>query len=580
MSQGLAAFGSEANSLQKSGEPTYELRLAAQKIKFNPCSSNGLANLEHWIATVLPTKRARPEAAESDDAPSVKHLRRGLQEIGRLTAQLRKHQGSTSRDDLIFELLELVQAVNNNQRPPVPEKIEAFTVPHLLTKKMSNPVGRGLTPATNLQPSTGADLSLRDPKPTTFWRRPDRISSQNMYFGFGRTNRFELMREACRYSNPKESSGLNPGFEVESAGTVYKIKFGEVSSEPFAARIFDALGYHVDPTDYCDGVKVQYDRRMFLEFHSRKPLTTRFTLFGFIPIHTLEMQKHFDPFNYIAFAVLRNGQRWSGAELKAHLLRDSKRGHPEKDAENFNPEVEAQIDYLVTKAANVQEKETVGKNIGPWDFGQLDHADRREIRGAGLLAAWLGWFDTRFDNTRVRVLRSHGQTELVHYFSDLGGVLGETSGWLYSRGERPNAFPWTFTRSPGCHERDGLPPLRLHGYKPLEPTAAFTAMTMDDARWMGRLIAQLTEPQILEALVGSGYASAEAKLYLEKLLSRRDRMLCDLGLENEVRLFHPSGYNRKFDYEPAKDGPITVSFGGQKISAAVGGKWVKQGKLK
>src|SRR5204862_4155507 len=111
----------------------------------------------------------------------------------------------------------------------------------------------------------------------------------------------------------------------------------------------------------------------------------------------------------------------------------------------------------ITTTANVQKKETIGRNIGPWDFGQLDHADRREIRGAGLLAAWLGWFDTRFDNTRVRVLRNHGRTELIHYITDLGGALGETSGWLYARGERPNDFPWTFTRPPGCHGRDAPP---------------------------------------------------------------------------------------------------------------------------
>src|SRR5262249_23304140 len=160
-----------------------------------------------------------------------------------------------------------------------------------------------------------------------------------------------------------------------------------------------------------------------------------------------------------------------------------------------------------------------------WDFAQLDHPDRRELRGAGLLAAWLGWFDTRFDNTRLRIVHRGGEVELEHYFSDLGGALGQTAGLLYSRGELPNAFPWTFTRAPLWQGPHHLAiPLRIVGYRPVAATSSFAAMTLDDARWMARLIGQITEPQIVQALVASGYDSAATRLYTEKLISRRDRM--------------------------------------------------------
>jgi hypothetical protein len=300
-----------------------------------------------------------------------------------------------------------------------------------------------------------------------------------------------------------------------------------------------------------------------------------------LPVYTLELQKRYQPFDFISAVVLRDGRAWSAAELKRRLFYDPLRSHPEEDASNFRPEIETQIDYLVTGPANIQPAEPGVKSIGPWDFGQLEHADLRELRGAGLLAAWLGWFDTRFDNTRLRILRHGKSSELANYFSDLGGVLGQTSGFLFSRGEMPNAFPWTFTRPPlrqGPHHL--ARPLRFDGYKPIASTPAFAAMTIDDARWMARLLGQLTEQQLIQALVASGFDSAEVRLYTEKLVSRRDRMIVDLGLAGEIPLLRPAGIHRAFSYDPAIDGPVTTSVPGQGlIQAPTSNLKVVDGKL-
>jgi len=55
-------------------------------------------------------------------------------------------------------------------------------------------------------------------------------------------------------------------------------------------------------------------------------------------------------------------------------------------------------------------------------------------------------------------------------------------------------------------------------------------MTVEDARWMARLIGQLTENQILEALMAAGYSSEEIMLFKEKFVSRRDQMMMDRRL--------------------------------------------------
>ena len=543
--------------------PKYELRLQHERLKFDPASNLDLTKLEGAVEAALQQSATASQDSKLQRHSLQKRNRRGLEELLRQIGAVRASATAAERSECVALLLEVVVALNNDQRPPLPATIDALEMPWVFLRQLHRPVGRGHTPAMNLALGPQSDLSLLDPLPSTWWHRPSAISATDMYHGFGRTNWRHFENRVCEYLAPKKSFGLNPGFEVDDEGLSIKLKFAEVSSEPFVTRVFDALGFQTTPIDYAPAVKVRYDRRIFQEFHSRRPMHTRFTFLFFIPLHTLELQKYYDPFAYIAWAVRRDGTRWSSPELKARLFHDPKRPHPEEEDANFRPEVETDIDYLITVPANFQARVPNIKRIGLWDFGQLDHADRRELRGAGLLAAWLGWFDTRFDNTHFCTVTRQGGTELVHQISDLGGGLGETSGLLYWRGESPNAFPWTFTRPPlwqGPHRLAIT--LRLEGYKPIVPTKAFAEMTIDDARWMARLIGQLTEQQLVQALVAAGYDSAAVHLYTEKLISRRDRMVLDLGLAHEIPPLRPKGVDRTFSYDPLVDGPVTIVVSG------------------
>lgn len=566
----------------------YELHLGTRRTQFDPSQISDLVRLRAQVASFLAERNGSGATALG----ATKGYWRGLKEINRLIGLMLDPSCPQPRANLINSLLETVAAVNNDLRSPLPERIDGVETLPVLLKSLHVPIGQGHAPAANLQPDNDGqllefnsestrDLSRLDPLPSSFWQRPNNICSEDLFHGFERSRCCSIGEGVCIYAGPKESHGLNPGFSVSCNGQKVKLKFAEVSSEPFAARIFAALGYHVDPTDFAPNLKLRYDRRILQEFNSRKEMNIHFTTFFVLPVYTLKLQKRYEPLDYFSAAVLHDGRVWSRAELRQHLFRDPLASHPEEDGANFRPEVEAQIDYLVTGPANVQPAQPGVKSIGPWDFGQLDHAERRELRGAGLLAAWLGWFDTRFDNTRLRIVQHGTEPQLVHYFSDLGGVLGQTSGFLFSRGELPNAFPWTFTLPPlfqGPHHL--ARPLRLEGFKPLAATPAFAAMTIDDARWMARLIGQLTEQQIVQALVASGFDSAEVRLYTEKLVSRRDRMIIDLGLQNEIPLLRPTGVNRTFCYDPTRDGPVTTLVPGLgSIAAPTSHLQVLKGKI-
>jgi hypothetical protein len=532
--------------------------------------------------------------------------RRGWKELRSLSLKALERSDPAGRQHYYWQIQEIAGAICNNHRSPSPPYMDLLQPPLYYMDYAHNPIATGHRIASNLKPSNPqppeghvhSQLSTQhsqlnnDPLPSTFWVRPQSIGQRDLYHGFGRKELTDFESSLWTYAGPKTSYGGCPGFEAQSDSGRIKVKFAETTSEPFTARIFWALGYHVEPTDYVHSLKLKYDRRFFREFHMRKDVQMKVRAL-FIPLHTVNLQQRHDPFDYVFVTVLKNGEHVSGSNLKRNLFHDPMREHPEDFAENFRAEFEQQIDYLVTTPANVQTREADVKSIGPWDFASLDHSERREVRAAGLLGAWVGWFDSRFENTRLKIIQpstfngkdgptlagsSSGPelpTSLRHYFTDLGGGLGKATGVLSRHCECPNDFPWRFTGPANFtslprtrHPQPSKAPerklfsttmapsgggFRIVDYEPIEDTEAFRQMTIDDARWMARLIAQLAEDQIVQALIASGFDAAEVRIYTEKLASRRDWMLRDLGLDAEFAMLRPGGPDLTLTYNPHRE---------------------------
>lgn len=511
--------------------------------------------------------------AKGNSAHLSKKDRRGLNEIVSRMELLAYATNEGERSDLLREILELAAALGNNHRNPVPSYVGLPDLPFRFFDSLSNPVARGHSRASNLSERDDCDdASKLDPRSSTFWRRRSSIGKDDLYAGFDRADLPTFHEVIWNYAGAKKGGG-NPGCELVLGSRRIKAKFAETYSEPFASRIFHALGYHVQPTDYAPHLKMRYDRRFFLEFNSRPAIEMKIGVL-FVPIHTFNFQRSYDPFEFIDRAVFKDGTICSGAELRELLVRDGK-ARTDYRVADFRPEVEGEVDHIVTVPANVQVEDKSSRSIGPWDFAGLGHEDRREVRGAGVLAAWIGWWDARFDNTRLCVVETGGRSELVHYFNDLGAGLGLSKGTYRHSSEEPNEFGWTFTRQ----SRAGI--IEFPGYEPIEDALAFKLITLDDARWMARLIGELSEEQIVAALVASGFDSAEVRLYVEKLISRRDQLIRDTGLVGEISLLRAEGIDREFSYSPSREGPVKIRLRSRpEVEAGIGNTLVQKGKIK
>lgn len=503
---------------------------------------------------------------------SDKKVRHGLKAMENIAKAMQK--GTIDQATGIHDIQEIAWAVESNFLTPSTwrKTLDIGDVFFRLRAISLNACGRGSArnPAWDLVTYDAPDMSKVDPKPSTFWARPASIANEDLCYGWNRRSMPDFTDAICTYDKPHSGYGIHPSFEVTWHDTKWKVKFDqERSSEPFASRIWWALGYPAEIVDYTPEVKIRWDRRILSQFNSRRHNTMHVKFIG-IPITTVHQNAYYDPFDYIQYAALKDGSRIEPQQLRDQLFPiapgHSRPKHPELKDALYDTAFEGRIDYLVMKDAGISSKEAGdAQEVGFWDYNYLDHPKLREVRAMAVLDAWLDNWDIRWGNNRLELIEEKdGSYRLEHVVSDLGAAFGNSAGMLHTVSGRwkkglyqnaPNDYEWACTH-PQAAGKTSVP---IRDYMPIAKTQPFYEMNLDDARWMARLIGQLTENQIKEALIGAGFDAAEARLLLEKLVARRDQMMKDFGLTGEIALLRPEGVNRRLSYDPAADGPFAVS---------------------
>ncbi len=199
-----------------------------------------------------------------------------------------------------------------------------------------------------------------------------------------------------------------------------------------------------------------------------------------------------------------------------------------------------------------------GKPLGPYRYeGKRDddpndvvaHEDRRELRGARLLAAWLNHFDTREQNTMdVFVPRDSeakdGPGFVRHYIIDLGDCFGSQwtvpaisrrlgQSYIFDGGHIAGDFvtlgikrrPWEHARlTGGIFGYFGPGNFDPEEWRGEYPNPAFMRMSEQDGAWMARILAAFND-ELIAAAVKVGKFDAPSERYLINALSVRRRTI-------------------------------------------------------
>lgn len=183
----------------------------------------------------------------------------------------------------------------------------------------------------------------------------------------------------------------------------------------------------------------------------------------------------------------------------------------------------------------------------------IPHQDRRDLRGARVLAAWLNHFDAREQNTMDSWIAQNPSVPdsspgfIRHYYLDTSDVFGSEWDWddisrrlgesyLLDWGDIGADFvtfglvrqPWERARRTPGYELFGY-----FGYREFEPDGwrneypnpAFSRATEADDAWMARILSRLERADIDRLVTLGKFSHPEHSAYLAEVLEQRLRRI-------------------------------------------------------
>lgn len=141
------------------------------------------------------------------------------------------------------------------------------------------------------------------------------------------------------------------------------------------------------------------------------------------------------------------------------------------------------------------------KRLDIWSWKENPFAGTKEMNGLIVLMALVNNWDLKDDNNKV-IYVPDGGGELRYIVSDLGATFGKTGGPIaHSRNE-----PEKYIKTGFVEKVEGnLVRFDYHG----KNSGLFDNITIEQAKWVGDLLSQLSEKQIMDAFRAANFDAKE-----------------------------------------------------------------------
>ena len=184
-----------------------------------------------------------------------------------------------------------------------------------------------------------------------------------------------------------------------------------------------------------------------------------------------------------------------------------------------------EIPYLVP-SANIDGKGTFEnvkfearpenvKRLDLWKWDDNPFVGTKEFQGLKVLMVLLENWDIKDDNNKILLSRNEqtGRDELLYIISDLGATFGRTGGVL----SRTRNKPEDYVEAKFINEVKGNHvDFRFSGKR----QSLFDDITIAQARWLGDLLARLSDQQIQDAFRAANYTPQQVKMLSDALKAR------------------------------------------------------------
>jgi hypothetical protein len=166
------------------------------------------------------------------------------------------------------------------------------------------------------------------------------------------------------------------------------------------------------------------------------------------------------------------------------------------------------------------------KKVGRWDWNSNPFAGTRELDGLKTLMAMLNNYDLKEENNKiVRPGKKSSQgVKHIYFVSDLGATLGSTGHWfteLPLLGELPTGTKGIAKQFAEHRFIDGVSngEVQFHMQR-RRANRALKGVKVENARWIGNLLARLSDKQLADAFRAGGFDDTETAIYVRALRDR------------------------------------------------------------
>jgi hypothetical protein len=154
-----------------------------------------------------------------------------------------------------------------------------------------------------------------------------------------------------------------------------------------------------------------------------------------------------------------------------------------------------------------------------WDWKSNPFAAKRELNGLLVMMALLNNWDLKTsNNVLLQVTRPDGTTELQYVISDVGATFGKTGGPIsHSRNEPEKYVKTKFV--------EGTNGDRIKFAYSGKQGSLFDQVSVADAKWIGGLLAQLSDKQIEDAFRAADFTPEETQMLVAEVKERINQLV-------------------------------------------------------
>lgn len=163
------------------------------------------------------------------------------------------------------------------------------------------------------------------------------------------------------------------------------------------------------------------------------------------------------------------------------------------------------------------------KRVGEWKWKSNPFVRTQEFKGLKILMALINNWDLKDSNNEMVKLRGNNGDELRFIISDLGATFGHASTTpIFWRLTRSRNHPANYAKSNFFEKVKGDRVVLHFGGK---NRGIMKDITIQDAQWMGSLLAQLSDRQLRDAFRAANYSPGQINLLAGEVRERTNELL-------------------------------------------------------